>query len=185
MTKLRSLMGLLAAGSLLTAQAASAAAPCVTEPEVSGMLAFAMPAMLQDISQTCRPHLSSNGYLAVKGPALIARYSARKAVAWPVAKGAFLKLSGKQNPQMAQVIGNMPDSALQPFVEAMAGELVGGRFKPSHCGTFERLASLLDPLPAEYTTQLLGTLIGLVQRGSSMTKGSKSAALPFDMCPVG
>jgi hypothetical protein len=42
------------AAALFQAQAAQAAQSCITEAEITGMMAFALPSALQGVTSTCR-----------------------------------------------------------------------------------------------------------------------------------
>lgn len=173
----QSLFAAAAALSLVQAQAAAAAtAPCITEQEITGMMAFAMPSILQGVTNTCRPHLASNGFFATGGPAMITKYSARKDANWPLAKAAFIKFGSEKDPNVGKTFEALPDAALQPFVEAMMGEMIGAKIKPEECRNFERVAGLLDPLPPENTAALIGVIMSLV--------GSKSKGSGPNICPA-
>jgi hypothetical protein len=166
------------AAALFQAQAAQAAQACITEAEITGMMAFALPSALQGVSNTCRPHLSADGFFATGGNAMIQRYAAGKNAAWPTAKAAFMKFGAAEDPSIAKTLGNLPDAALQPFVEATMAEMIGSKVNPADCANVERLTALLEPLPPENTAGLFGVIMALV--GKNGAKGGKSP----NICPA-
>lgn len=172
----QSLFAAAAAVSLIQAQAAAAAVPCITEQEITGMMAFAMPSILQGVTDSCRPNLASTGFFATRGGSMIQRYSAQKDANWPLAKAAFIKFGSEKDPDAGKTIGALPDEALQPFVEAMMGEMIGSKIKPGECRNFERIAGLLEPLPPENTAALFGVIMGVV--------GDKSKGSGPNICPA-
>lgn len=173
----KTVMAFAAALSLLSAEAhAAQTPPCVTEEEVSGMMAFAMPSALDGITRACRPHLAGNGYFATQGTALVSRYAARKDAAWPMARRAFVKFGSERDPKAAETFEMLPDAALQPFVEAMMSQMIGSDVKSKDCANYERLASLLDPLPPENTAALFGVILGIV--------GNKPGKSGPKICPA-
>jgi hypothetical protein len=117
----------LVAGAALVLQSQAALAQnCLTEREVTGLVTFALPTVMNSAITTCQPQLSPNGYFATQGRSLVARYAAGKAAAWPTAKAALFKLGGdKGDAQTRDLLAKMPDEALQPFAEGMVGQLVG------------------------------------------------------------
>lgn len=176
MKPIKSLLVVGAALSLVQAQAHAATQTCITEQEISGMMAFALPAALEGVQTSCGRHLARDGYFATRGPDLIARYSARKDAAWPMAKQAFIKFGSEKDPKAKKVFESLPDAALQPFVEAMLSEMIGSEVKPDQCNDYERLASLLDPLPPENTAALFGVILSMV--------GNKPGGKSPNICPA-
>lgn len=163
--------------ALFQVQAAQAQ-QCLTEREMSGLAAFALPSVMSGTMKTCRPHLAAGGFFAAEGESLLQRYAAGKAAAWPAARAAFLKLGGKQG-DMQDTIARLPDEALQPFAEAIVADMVGTSIKPAQCGTIERAARLLAPLPPENTAQLIAFIVAAVNK----PKPGKKADIPI--CPDG
>lgn len=174
MTLPRTLFMLGATLALAQGQAAWAA-DCLSEDEVNGLVGYALPSVIDGAMRACKPHLSSNGYFATRGSEFLTRYSARKDQNWPVAKGAFLKLGGAKDAQMVNTIKSLPDSALQPFVEGMVSEMVGGEIKASQCTAIERGVRILAPLPPENTAELIAFVVVLADK----PKNGKPSAMPI------
>lgn len=175
---------ILALAALLPLEAAQAQEACLTEPEVAALAGFAMPTVLRGVMKTCQPGLAPNGYLATQGAALVARYGARKTQAWPAARAAFFKLGKAEDPDAMLVLSKMPDTALQPLIEGLVGEMTAKPIDAKTCGTYERGIELLAPLPPENTAKLVGMLAAL-----SSNKAPRPGAVPkrrmnFKVCPV-
>lgn len=151
---------------------------CITEGEMTGLAAFALPSVMTGTMRTCRPHLSADGFFATEGDKLIGRYATGRAGSWPAAKAALLKLGGKQG-EMDETIARLPDEALQPFAEAMVTEMVGSGIKPDQCVAIERAARLLAPLPPQNTAELVTFMIATVAK----PKPGRKADIPI--CPAG
>lgn len=161
----RSVFALLAATALVQSQADAAQQQCLTEPEIAGMAAFALPSVLQGVMTKCQPSLSPRGFFATGGQAMVARYAAGKDAAWPAAKVAFLKFGADKDDKTMQQVSRLSDDALKPFVEGMVEQMVGDEIKPSSCVAIERVSGLLAPLPANNTAQLIGFIVTLVGQG--------------------
>lgn len=151
---------------------------CLTQVELTGMVTYALPVVMDGAMKACRPTLSPAGYFATQGPSLLQRYAARKQQAWPVAKTAILKIGDQKDASMKQMIANLPDSALQPFAEGMVAQMVTEGIKPDQCVAIERATRLLSPLPPENTAELLTFIVGLADK----PKPGKKSALP--LCPA-
>ncbi len=163
----------LAQGQLV--YAATNAETCLSEAEVGGLVGYALPSVIDGAMKACKPHLSTTGFFATRGPAFAGQYAARKSVNWPIAKNAFLKLGGTKDASISSTLKALPDSALQPFVEAMVSEMVGGEIKPDQCTAIERGVRILSPLPAENTAELITFVVVLADK----PKNGKPASLPI------
>lgn len=157
------------------AQAATAAAPCLSEAEVTALVGFALPSVIDGTMKSCKPHLSSNGYFATRGSEFLDRYATRKAANWPMAKSAFIKLGSSKDSKMTDAIANLPDEAVQPFVEGLVSEMVGSEIKSDQCTAIERGVRLLSPLPPENTAELVSFILVL----SSKPKPGKTSSFPI------
>lgn len=157
---------MLAAGAMLVLQSPAALAQdCLTEHEVTSLVTFALPTVMNSAITTCQPQLSSNGYFATQGRSLVARYAVGKAAAWPTAKAALFKLGGsKGDAQTRDLLAKMPDEALQPFAEGLVGQMVGSGIKPDQCVAIERGARLLAPLPPENTAELITFILSVADK---------------------
>lgn len=134
------------------------------------MMAFAMPSALNGLITHCSPHVPASGFMRQSGAPLVASYARGKQAAWPRAKTAFLKFAGEEDPASVELVSQMPDSALQPFIEVMIGGLIGSKLKPAQCTLADKMIRLLAPLPPENTVELIGTIVALT--GSESKKGA-------------
>ena len=157
------------------AQAATSPAPCLSEGEVTALVGFALPSVINGTMKSCKPHLATSGYFATRGEEFLGRYAARKDANWPTAKAAFLKLGSSKDAKMVDTIANMPDEAVKPFVEGIVSEMVGSEIKPDQCTAIERGVRLLSPLPPENTAELVSFVLVL----SSKPKPGKAQAFPI------
>lgn len=150
---------------LPTQAVAAAAGPgCLTSAEVRSLATFAMPSALTGLIDSCSPQIGANSFMATRGKALVATYSAGKDAAWPQARNAFFRLAGEGkagDKDTAAAVAKLPDAALQPFVEGMIGAMIGSKLKPGQCVMADKLMRLLAPLPPENTAELLSTIIEL------------------------
>ncbi|MET0179662.1 MAG: hypothetical protein ABW194_04155 [Novosphingobium sp.] len=151
----------------------SPATTCVSEAELRGMVAFAMPSAIEGVVNNCSPHLVADGFLRRNGADMVAGYAAGKATAWPLARIAFLKLAAEKDRDSVEMVEKMPDTALQPFVEAIIAGLVGAKLKPAQCVLADKMLRLLAPLPPENTVELLSTIVALA--GGESKKGAAPA----------
>ena len=149
------------------AQAAAQDTPCLTPAEFSSLSTYALPSVIAGVAQSCAPALPTSAYLTRNGVQLSQRYATRKQAAWPGAKAAFLKVAGS-NAEVSQLFTTMPDNALQPMVDGLISGMIGQKVPAERCGSIDRLASLLAPLPPENTVDLISLAVGL---GSKSGKG--------------
>ncbi|MES2492075.1 MAG: hypothetical protein V4579_02195 [Pseudomonadota bacterium] len=151
-----------------TAEAAETV--CLTRREFTALSTYALPSLIRGTARACAEKLPTDSYLRTQGDALAVRYTAGKARAWPEARAAFLKMSLAGTPEMADVLGAMPDDSLQQMTDAAMAGVVSGKVKPSSCGTIDRITALLAPLPAESTAELVA-LVGLGSRADGARIG--------------
>lgn len=135
------------------------------------MAAFALPSAIGGLIEHCSPSLPADGFLRSRGPGLVAQYQVGRQAAWPRAKRALLQISGEKQDKTADLVRDLPDSALQPFVDGMIGGLIGKELKPGQCGLAERLMRLLSPLPPDNMVELVGLLVELGSKGSKAKPG--------------
>ncbi|WP_126174873.1 hypothetical protein [Tsuneonella rigui] len=143
---------------------ATAQAEEMSPAAVQAAVRYSLPHLLSGVRASCGPKLSANGYLATQGDALLARFSQGSEAAWPAAKTALMQLGAKEEKGMGAMLGQMPDSALKPFVDATISTMVATKLKPENCGDVERGLELLAPLPPENIAGLVGFVIEMAER---------------------
>ena len=170
--------------SMGVADVAAAQEPaCLSEREVTSLVTYALPVVMDSTMKTCRPQLSPQGYFAMQGPGLVQRYAARKGAAWPDAKAALIKLGGS-DAKMKDVVASLTDEALQPFAEGIVSAMVTKGIKPGQCRAIERGVRLLSPLPPENTAELVTFVLVLADKPKvrGAVGASKKSDLPI--CPA-
>ncbi len=166
--------------SLGTAEVAAAQDPsCLSEREVTSLVTYALPVVMNSTMKTCSPQLSPQGYFATQGSSLVQRYAVRKSAAWPEAKAALIKLGGSDD-KMKDVVANLSDEALQPFAEGIVSAMVAKGIKPGQCKAIERGVRLLSPLPPENTAELVTFILVLADKPKPGS--TKKSDLPI--CPA-
>lgn len=176
---MRKLLQLTAMALIVVPSLAQAAAPpCLTPREFASLASYALPGVIAGTAQRCSAALGPEAYLKRSGAALASRYSAGKAAAWPGAKAAFVKLSQSTNPDMASLLGSMPDDQLQPMADALVEGLVGQQVPLERCRAIDTAVRLLAPLPAQNTAELIALAVGFGSRGGGGKVGT------IALCPA-
>ena len=138
--------GLLALAS--TAQLSAAqTAQCLTEPEMRGLVTYAMPTLADTLVQRCKASLPAGSYLNTRGPGLVTSLRAGQSAAWPTAREALIKVSGRDE-DSNQMLRTMPESVVSPILEQMIGDRFGETLEPKTCKDIDRVLTPLAPLPA-------------------------------------
>ena len=161
--------GTVALAALASAQAATAqaAASCVSEREVAQLAVYAVPSLVEGVRGKCGKTLAQTGFLATKGNAFAARYSALQGETWPGAKSAIAKFAtAKSDAETANTfakLAGLPDDAVRPLVDALIAQKIGETIKPQDCWKVERGIQLLSPLGPRDSGALVGFVFGLVK----------------------
>ncbi|EGD58599.1 hypothetical protein Y88_0656 [Novosphingobium nitrogenifigens DSM 19370] len=167
---------LLSLGSATVAQAQQDA--CLTQGDLAGMFAFALPTVIDSATQTCRPVLARDGFLASQGTALADRYRTGQSAAWPVAKAAVLKVAAGRSGGVERYASFLPDSALQPFATGMIGQFIDTAIHPADCAEIEQALHFVAPLPPENAAGLIALVVARLDRA----RPGHKPGLPY--CPV-
>jgi len=158
------IIALAALASAQTAQAQQQA--CVAPEDLSDAVVYVMPIAFDAARTVCANRLTRNGFMATKGDSYIAKFRAEQTQTWPGAlrliKTFMADKKGAEDAKGADIeamIGNMPDSALRPFVDALVGQAIADEIKPDSCTKIERALELVSPLPTENVGDLVAFLI--------------------------
>lgn len=184
MSLIRNMVWGAALASLGTAEVAAAQEPaCLSEREVTSLVTYALPVVMDSTMKACRPELSQQGFFATQGSSLVQRYAARKNAAWPEARAALVKLGGNDD-KLKDIVANLSDEALQPFAEGMVSAVVTKGIKPGQCKAIERATRLLSPLPPENTAELVTFILVMADKPKvrGAVGASKKSELPI--CPA-
>jgi hypothetical protein len=141
--------------------AQAAEPPCLSPAEFTSLADYALPSIINGTSQRCSASLGPQAWLPRNGTQLVQRYAERRPAAWPGAKSAFLKLSATSNAEANSLIRTMPDASLQQMLDGLMTGLVAQQVPVDRCGAIDRLISLLSPLPAASTAELIALAVGL------------------------
>lgn len=166
-----SLVAVFALGATVSAQAAPAPR-CLNPAEMHGLIAYFLPEVIGEVSKNCAGQLGAGSYLRTGLPHLGAQLADAKARNWPVARAAFLKISGDK---VGKDMASLPDEALRPLVDAVMAEKISVPVSPAACGEVNDISEALAPLDAEQTVHLLATIFSAVAR-----KDDKLRSCPRD-----
>jgi hypothetical protein len=125
---------------------------CVEQADVRDGVIYAMPLLVDGFRAKCGAQLAADGFFAVEGESFAAPFRARQNETWPGALRLFNQFgaAGKSGDSAtAAMIGQLPESALRPFLDALIQQMVATEIKTEDCGKIERGVSLLAPLPPE------------------------------------
>ena len=103
------------------AQAAQPPRPCITDSEMHGLVAYFLPAVIDEVTRGCTPHLQANSYMRSGMTVLRGSLGQGKEAAWPAARAAFFKMSDAAD---EKTMAGLSDKALRPLVDEMlAGKM--------------------------------------------------------------
>lgn len=159
----------LAAATALALQPAVASAQqsCVTEQEVSAIAIYTVPGAIQAVRLKCGSTLAASGFLAQRGDAFAARFTALQPRVWPRAKAGLLKvLAAKSGDNRARqsldMVANLPDDAVRPLVDALIVQEISAKIPAGNCRRIELVIQAMAPIDPEVAGGLLGSIVGLV-----------------------
>lgn len=157
--------GILALAASAQVQAAQTqnAVNCLQPAEMHGLVAYFLPTVLDSTVKTCSAHLPADAFLRTKASQLVTTLSAGKDAAWPMAKTAFIKISGRG--QGDAVLEKMPEEVLRPFIEAAMTAEVAPSIKAKDCKDVDRIAATLEPLPSDNLVALVTEILNVAARG--------------------
>jgi len=147
----------------------------LSHERMSAAVRYALPHLLSGVRTSCAGSLAADGYLATSGEALQARFEAGSAAAWPQAKALFLEIGVDKDRGKADVLRELPDESLKPFIDGMLATLIATEIKPAQCADVERGLALIDPLPAENIAALVGFIIEMGERRKNERQSQRSA----------
>lgn len=167
MVSTRGLAAVAAAALAFQPIVASAQQACVTEDEASAIAIYSVPSLVQAVRLKCGGELSSSGYLARRGDALIGRYAPIQTRVWPRAKSGLLKVfaskaGASSGRQTLNAVASLPDEAVRPLVDALIVQEATPKIAPPNCTRLERVIEFVAPIDPEMAGGLLGAIAGLV-----------------------
>lgn len=140
------------------------AAPCLTRPELRGLVSYFLPTVLQSAITTCSQKLASDTYMLARAPQLLTSLEAGRPQSWPMAKAAFVKIGGGSDKSTADMFSKLPEEAVRPLIEAVIKEKIGSSIKPENCSDIDRVMAPLEPLPAANLIDVLTEAMAIAGR---------------------
>lgn len=163
--------------ALALAGPASAQPRCLTEADAEAMALVALPDILRETGRVCAAQLPPASLLHQPGGDLIGRYQAEADRAWPVAKGAIVKLSDPTVEILLQ------SEYARPLIVTTIVPLIVGRIATQDCGTIDRMVTLLAPLPPRNTA---GVVVATLRYLKTQKARGKNVAVPdLPLCAEG
>ena len=134
---------------------------CITEAEMHGLVAYFLPAVLDEVSRSCSSHLPESSYLRAGLPRLQESLNQNKEASWPLAKAAFFKISDSKD---SKTMAGFSDKALRPLVDEILTQKMKINIDAPMCGEVNDIAEALAPLTPDQTVHLLATIFNTVAR---------------------
>jgi hypothetical protein len=167
-------IALVLAMAALIASPASAQQRCITTPEAEAMALVALPDLMRQTGIVCVGRLPAASSLRNPQSRLIGRYEAEAVRAWPVARGAIVKLSDP-------AVDALLDSEFaRPLLTSLLVPLLVGRIAPADCGAIDRLVSLLEPLPPRNTAGIVVATLQYLK--AKKAKGDRVSVPDLPLC---
>jgi hypothetical protein len=135
--------------------------PCITDREMHGLVAYFLPAVLDELASNCNAHLPEGSYLRAGLPRLRTSLAEGKEAAWPAARAAFFKMSDAKD---AKSMASLSDRALRPLVDELLAQKMSIKVNPPMCGEIDGIAEALAPLSPGETVHLIATIFNTVSR---------------------
>ena len=177
-------MKALIALALLAPTTQTGAPPCIAPAEVKHATLFLMPAVLDGLTEQCRPSLAPNAYLLTAGLERSKTLATDRNLHWNAARAAIVRLAGEEK---AGALG--ADTAALLIRDVIRAE-GSKQIKPADCAALDRAMSLLAPLPPENIAELvaLAAETGLRAAEEKMAAAAKAGGKgpkgpPIAVCP--
>lgn len=149
--------------------------PRLNETEVNAVALYSMPHAFRALQTRCAPQLPASAYIRSQGDALGTRLDRSARGRFPAARAAMTRLLAEGNPQMATLIGQIPEDNVEPLVRELIAGKVQSEVKLEDCARLNRVLELLDPLPPENLASLLGVIVLEAQTRSNSSSTSGNA----------
>jgi hypothetical protein len=133
--------------------------PQMSEAEVSAVALYAMPHAFRALQTRCTAQLPADAYMRANGGELGSRLDRASRGRFPAARAALTRLVTSENPQMATLIQQLPAENVEPLARELIAGKVQSEVDLADCGKFDRILSLLDPLPPENLAALMGVMV--------------------------
>ena len=171
--------------ALLAAPTTETAPRCVTKRQVADAAMTMTPYAVEAITDTCRPHLPADSFLAARGNALHARLEAEGAGREASAAEVLAAIMGRDLPPVKE------PEALVKVMGSMTSGLMVKDLPVENCAEISGMIEALAPLPAENIGLFAASMAALMSQGekgkAGKAKGSKGAKGngKFEICKDG
>lgn len=153
------LLALVASAQLSAAQAKQ----CLTEPEMRGLVGYALPAVADAVVQRCSSILPANSFLNSRGAKLVSDLRLGQSAAWPAARSAIGKI-GSGDGKSDETLSELPEGLVGPLMEGMIQERFVDDLKPQGCKDIDRVLTTLAPLPAANMVEMITQIAMIAAR---------------------
>ena len=165
---------MLVAGASGTVMAQRPPRLCLTGAEAEALTLAVAPDLLRGAGLACADALPANSFLRQPPARVMTRFQAEADTAWPRARTALAKLAGPE----AQ--GLLESMFARTLLTSLVTPLILGGVKPRDCPVINRMATLLEPLPAR---NIAGLVVSGLQLAQSDPK-ARQAVSGLPLCPV-
>lgn len=152
--------------------------PPVDPDTATSAMRYALPHMFGEVRQACADHLASDGFLALNGDRLAAKFADGADAHWPSARDFLIAMSQEETgaDEGTDLLADLPDEALKPFVDGIVATMLSSEIKSADCATVEHFLELLDPLPADNLAATVGAIIAMVEEDEAKEEAERNAA---------
>lgn len=145
--------------------------PCMTRPQLEALITYALPSVIEGVTEKCAGTLSADTYLRRSSAALAARYRVDSDRQWPLVRSAMNAMIGPK-------LGDVGESVQKTLVSTVAGAAIVDSIATKDCGTINEVVELLSPLPSANVGRLTALLAVLGM------KNDKPGDNAFAICPA-
>lgn len=167
---------LLAVAASVAIATPAAAAPCLSQREAETIALVALPDLILETGRVCSGVLPATSLMRRTTGAFIAKYQAAADAAWPEARASIAKLS---DPSVMMLLQS---DLARPAITAVVVPMLVGRVALSDCGTLDRLATLLEPLPPRNTAGVVVTALRFLKQEKAKGNATVSAIPDLPVC---
>ena len=156
-----------AAGAAALAGPATQAATktCITPDEMTGLVTYFLPQVIDRVVETCSSHLSADSYLRTGLIARAAELRGNADAVWPRARSGFIKIGSGEDPGDADAMLGMSDDELRASIDVGFIETLGIELKPGGCADVNDISETLAPLSADQMVEFVAVTLATVSRG--------------------
>lgn len=153
-------LALCAGATASTAQTTlSVTLPCVSQRDAEAIVTSVMPDVIDNLGQMCAPVLPPSALLRQSSGPFIARYRAQADLAWPAVQDNLGRMLG-DSAGAGMLFGS---SLARPLIGTLIAPVLTRSLQPADCPRIERIAELIEPLPAANAAPLFVQVFQLTE----------------------